>query len=96
MSSFSGWKQTSAPSRAQIAIASRSSPSGTRGKRTGWVSNVETLKAAAPAACIGSISSRPPLGAIVAYSATSTSASASTCADLRSKRASVLTGSGSS
>ena len=53
MSSFSGWKQTSAPSPAQISIASSSSPSGTRGKRTGWVSNVETLKAAAPAACSG-------------------------------------------
>ena len=66
MSSFSGWKQTSAPSPAQIAIASSSSPSGTRGKRTGWVSNVETLKAAAPAACSGAISSRPPLGATVA------------------------------
>ena len=48
MSSFSGWKQTSAPSPAQISIASSSSPSGTRGKRTGCVSNVETLKAAAP------------------------------------------------
>ena len=66
MSSFSGWKQTSAPRRAQIAMASSSSPSGTRGKRTGCVSNVETLKAAAPAACSGSISSSPPLGATVA------------------------------
>ena len=66
MSSFSGWKQTSAPSSAQIAMASSSSPSGTRGKRTGWVSNVETLNAAAPAACSGAISSRPPLGATVA------------------------------
>ena len=66
MSSFSGWKQTSAPRPAQISIASSSSPSGTRGKRTGCVSNVETLKAAAPAACSGAISSSPPLGATVA------------------------------
>ena len=66
MSSFSGWKQTSAPSPAQISIASSSSPSGTRGKRTGCVSNVETLNAAAPAACSGAISSSPPLGATVA------------------------------
>src|SRR5712692_3205830 len=77
-------------------MARYSSPSGMLGKRTGCVSKVDTLKPTAPAATNSSISSRPPVLAIVAQRATSVIASRSTSFVFLMKASTFVMGVGSS